>query len=69
MNIKRLLVSFVTVFALTFIVTGVVTLLWNLIFQGASTIDWETSSRFAIVFGIIFSWIEARRAKRHCNAA
>jgi len=68
MNIKRLLIDFVTVFAVTFIVTGIVTLLWNLIFHGASTIDWETSFRFAIVFGIIFSWIETRRARRNTNA-
>ena len=68
MTIKRLLVDFVTVFALTFIVTGMVTLLWNLIFHEASTIDWETSFRFAIVFGIVFSWIETRRARRNCNA-
>jgi hypothetical protein len=69
MNIKRLLVDFVTMFAVTFIVTGIVTLLWNLIFHGASTIDWERSSRFAIVFGIIFSWIEARTARRESKGA
>ena len=67
MNIKRLLVAFVTVFVLTFLVTGIVTLLWNLVFHGASTIDWETSFRFAIVFGIIFSWIGTRRARSHCK--
>ena len=68
MNVKRLLVVFVAVFALTFIVTGTVTLLWNLIFHGASTIDWETSFRFGIVFGIVFSWIETRRARSDRNA-
>jgi uncharacterized membrane-anchored protein len=69
MNIKRLLTGFVTVFAVAFIVTGIVTLLWNVIIHGASTIDWETSLRFAIVFGIIFSWIESRKARRKCNVA
>ena len=63
MNIKTLLVEFVTVFAVTLIVSAVVTLLWNLIFHGASTIDWETSFRFAILFGIILPWIEMRRSK------
>jgi hypothetical protein len=53
MNIKKLLVDFVTVFAVTLIVSVIVTLLWNLIVDGASTIDWETSFRFAILFGII----------------
>ena len=64
---KRLLVVFVTAFAVTFTVTGIVTLLWNLVFLGASTIDWETSFRFAIVYGIIFSLIGTRRVRRFCN--
>jgi hypothetical protein len=63
MNIKRLLVEFVTVFAVTLIVCVIVTLLWNLIVHGAGTIDWETSFLFAILFGIIFPWIETRRSK------
>jgi hypothetical protein len=63
MNIKKLLVDFVTVFAVSLIVSVIVTLLWNLIVHGASTIDWEASFRFAILFGIIFSWIETRRGK------
>jgi hypothetical protein len=63
MNIKRLLVDFVTVFAVTLIASVIVTLLWNLIVHGASTIDWETSFRFAILFGIVLSWIETRRSK------
>ena len=67
MNIKRLLVDVVTVFAVTLIVSAIVTLLWNLIVHGASTIDWEASFRFAAVFGIIFSLIETRRRKVVCN--
>ena len=63
MNIKRLLVDFVTVFAVTLIVSAIVTLLWNLIVHGASTIDWETSILFAILFGITLPWIETRRSK------
>ena len=61
MNIKRLLVDFVNVFAVSLIVSVIVTLLWNLIVHGASTIDWETSFRFAILFGIIVPWLETRR--------
>ena len=63
MNIKRSLVDFVTVFAVTLIVCVIVTLLWNLIVHGTSTIDWETSFLFAILFGIILPWIETRRSK------
>jgi hypothetical protein len=63
MNITRLLVDFVTVFAITLIVAVIVTLLLNVIVHGASTLDWETSFRFAVVFGIILPWIETRRGK------
>jgi len=68
MNIKKLLVDFVTVFAVTLIVSVIVTLLWNLIVHGAGTVDWETSFRFAVLFGIILPWIETRRSRRNSNA-
>lgn len=63
MNIKRLLIDFVTVFAVALVVSAIVTLLWNLIVHGASTIDWETSFRFSIILGIILTWMETRRSK------
>jgi hypothetical protein len=63
MNIQRLLVDIVTVFAVSLIVSVIVTLLWNLIVHGASTIDWETSFRFAILLGIILPWMETRKSK------
>ena len=63
MNVKKALVDFVTVFAVTLIVCIIVSFLWNLIAHGASTIDWESSVRFAILFGIIVPWIEIRRSK------
>jgi len=62
MTIKKLVVDFVTVFAVTLIVCVIVTLLGNLIVHGASNIGWETSFRFAILFGIIVPWIETRRS-------
>ncbi len=63
MNIKRSLVDVVTVFAVSLIVCVIVTALWNLIVHGAGAIDWETSFRFAILFGIILPWMETRRRK------
>ncbi len=63
MNIGKLVVGFVTVFTVTLIVSVIVTLLWNLVVHGANSIDWETSFRFAILFGIILPWIETRRSK------
>ena len=61
MNIKRILGDFVKVFAVTLIVSGIVTLLRNLIFHGTHTIDWGTSFGFAILFGIIVPWIDSKR--------
>ncbi|MGB8980800.1 MAG: hypothetical protein WCC12_02890 [Anaerolineales bacterium] len=63
MNIKKLAVEFVTVFAVALVTTAVVTFLWNIIGHGASAIDWETSFRFAIIFGIILTWVKSREIK------
>ena len=63
MNIKKLVVEFVTVFAVALVTAALVTFLWNLIGHGESTIDWETSFRFAIIFGIILTWVKSREIK------
>jgi hypothetical protein len=63
MNIKKLVADFVSVFAVSLSVSAIVSLLWNFIVHGASTVDWEASFGFAILFGIILSWIGARRSK------
>ncbi len=63
MSIKRLLVEFVTVFAVALVTVVLVTFLWNLSGHGASAVDWETSFRFAIMFGIILTRMETRRNK------
>jgi hypothetical protein len=63
MNIKKLVVEFVTVFAVALVTTAIVTFLWNIIGHGESTIDWETSFRFAIIFGIILTWLKSREIK------
>ena len=70
MNIKQLLVGFVTVFAVSLTVSAIVTWLWNVIVHGASTVDWEASFGFATLFGIILSWIGTRRSKcgKDCRA-
>ncbi len=63
MNIKKLVVEFVTVFAVVLVITAIVTFLWNVIGHGARTIDWETAFRFAIIFGIILTWVKSREIK------
>jgi hypothetical protein len=62
MNIKKLVIEFGTVFAVVLVISVTVTLLWNIIIHGAWTIDWETSVRFAIIFGIILTWVKSREA-------
>jgi hypothetical protein len=64
MNIKKLAVEFITVFAITLVTTAIVTFLWNIIGHGVKTIDWETSFRFALIFGIILTWAKSRETKR-----
>jgi len=64
MNIKRILINFVVVFALTLVVSAIVTFLWNLIRHGMGTIDWETAFRLAITIGIVLTWIKVREKKK-----
>jgi hypothetical protein len=63
MDIKKLVVEFVTVFAVALVTTVIVTFLWDIIDHGASVVDWETSFRFAIIFGIILTWVKSRKIK------
>jgi len=65
MNIMKLVVEFVTVFTVAVVITATVTFLWYIIGHGASTIDWETSSRFAVIFAIILTWVESRAIKEN----
>ena len=64
MNIKELFIDFVTVFVVTLVVVAIVSYLWSLIAHGVGAFDWETSFRFAVIFGIIFSWMGARKRKK-----
>ena len=63
MNLKTFLVDFVTVFAVTVIVSAFVTSLSNLIVHGESTVNWEASFRYAALFGIVLSSIGTQRRK------
>lgn len=63
MNLRRVLLGFITVFAVSLITCATVTLVWNLSVHRRSTIDWATSFRFAIVLGIVLPWIAIRRAR------
>ena len=64
MNIKKLLIDFVTTFALILVVATIVTYLWNLIRHGQGTVDWATSFRLAIILGIALPVTRAMRSRK-----
>jgi len=63
MKIKRFLIDFAVVFAVTLVVAAIVTYLWNLIAHGQSAVDWETSFRFAVILGIALPVAKAMTSK------
>ena len=62
-KIKRFLLHFVIVFAITFVVNAIIVYLWNLIRHGEGAFNWETTFFFAIVLGIVFPLLETLRSR------
>jgi hypothetical protein len=67
MDFKKFIFRFITYFAITLLVCIGVTLLWSLVFHGVAIIDWETSFRFAILFGIILPIVDSRKRMKSQN--
>jgi hypothetical protein len=65
MDLKKIIIMFVPAFAIAFVICIGVTLLWSLVFHGDTIVDWETSFRFATVFGIILPVIYSGKRMRH----
>ena len=63
MSIRKLVVEFVTVFVVTLVTVVLVTFLWNIIRHGESTVEWESSFRFATIFGVILTRVKSRDTK------
>jgi Na+-driven multidrug efflux pump len=63
MNFKKVFISFGIGFAITLIVSSLVTYLYSLGFHETANVDWETSFQLAIIFGIVFPAMEARKEK------
>lgn len=63
MSFKKIVISFTIGFAITLVVSSLVTYLYSFGFHETAEIDWETSFRLAIIFGIVFPVIEARKGK------
>jgi hypothetical protein len=63
MGFKSAITAFIKVFAITLLVTCLVTFLWNLFFHGVGRIDWETSFLFSILFGITVPIVDSVRKR------
>jgi len=61
MDFKKFAIEFIIVFAITPLVCIGVTFFWSLVFHGVGIADWETSFRFATLFGIIIPIIDSRK--------
>ena len=64
MDLKKIVIRFIPVFVIALSVSIGVTLSWSLVFHGVATIDWETSFRFATLFGILFLVINSRKGMK-----
>ena len=63
MNFKKYIVDFAIIFSVTLLVSIIVTFFYSLVVHKSGIVDWETSFRFAIILGIVFSWIRRRDKK------
>jgi Na+/melibiose symporter-like transporter len=68
MTIKKLAFEFVLAFVVTLVIVIIVTFLWNLIGHGTKIIDWETVFRFAIIFGILLTWVNNRKSRENASS-
>lgn len=57
--------DFVITCVITFIVSVIVSYFYSLIAHDTGTVDWESSIRFTIIFGLIFPSIRAIDKKRN----
>lgn len=64
MDVKKLLIGFVTTFSAALVANAMVVYLWNLIFHGQGSFDWGRSFFLAIVLGIVFTVIDALKRRR-----
>jgi hypothetical protein len=64
MKVLSFIQSFLIIFALVFIVSGLVSFLYSLVVHSHGTIDWESSFRLAIIFGIA---LPLRSAEKNDN--
>jgi hypothetical protein len=64
MSNKQFVKEFLITAAIASIATIAVTYLYNLIIHGVGLVDWRTTFRFAILFGLVLTWIRNLRSKK-----
>ncbi len=64
MSHKDFVKSFFTLSALSLVASAAVSYLYNLLIHGAGFVDWQTSFRFSILFGLVLTWIRNSRGKK-----
>ncbi len=52
MNLKNILRGFIVYFVLVLVVSAIVSYLYSLVVHGQGAIDWGSSFRLAIIFGV-----------------
>jgi hypothetical protein len=64
MNVKGVLTGFVMVAPIVLVVSLVVSYLYGLLVHGSGVLDWESSIRLAIIFGIALPLIRQLDGKK-----
>jgi hypothetical protein len=64
MNIREIAVGFVSTGAIVLVVSLVVTWLYSALVHGNAALDWESSIRLAIIFGITFPVVRTLETRK-----
>jgi hypothetical protein len=64
MNIRKIAVGFISTGAIVLVVSLVVTWLYSALVHGHGALDWESSIRLAIIFGITFPVVQALETRK-----
>jgi hypothetical protein len=64
MNIRDIAVGFISTGLIVLVVSLIVTWLYSALVHGSGALDWESSIRLAIIFGITFPVVRAMEKKK-----
>lgn len=64
MSAGKMLLEIVVTAVIAFVVSAIVSVVWNLVAHGAASPDWETAVRLGVIFGIVVPLVVARGRTR-----